>query len=162
VSKSQGGQWTVTVLDLERFTHMRNETDGFRRGLPFRYRRTAHIEIGGTFILNRNPSVQTVGSKASQALSWTTRHTFPSATVSSSLSTSLTLPHPVSGPTSCVGKGLAILELRTVVCALIQKFEFEPAFRGEDWENSLSDWFVLVKGELPVRVKARKAYSHAQ
>ncbi|KAF8518339.1 hypothetical protein JB92DRAFT_2663898, partial [Gautieria morchelliformis] len=51
------------------------------------------------------------------------------------------------GPTKCVGKGLAILELRTVVCALIQKFEFElrPGFRREDWEGSLGDWFILVK-----------------
>ncbi|KAF8518333.1 cytochrome P450 [Gautieria morchelliformis] len=67
------------------------------------------------------------------------------------------------GPTNCVGKGLAILELRTVVCNLIHKFEFElrPGFRREDWEGSLGDWYILAKGQLPVRINARKAYSHA-
>jgi cytochrome P450 len=62
------------------------------------------------------------------------------------------------GPTGCVGKGLALLELRMVVCALIQKFEFKfaPSFNPREWEDNLADFFILVKGELPVQVKARK------
>ncbi|KAF8520538.1 cytochrome P450 [Gautieria morchelliformis] len=62
------------------------------------------------------------------------------------------------GPTGCVGKGLAMLELRMVVCALIQKFEFKfaPSFKSRDWEDNLADFFILVKGELPVQMKARK------
>ena len=63
-----------------------------------------------------------------------------------------------SGPTSCAGKGLALLELRTVICSLIQKFDFElaPGFKPDDWERNLMDCFILVKGELPVRVKTRR------
>lgn len=62
------------------------------------------------------------------------------------------------GPTSCVGKALALQEIRMVTCSLIQKFEFEfaPRFKPDEWENSLKDCFILVKGELPVHVKVRK------
>jgi cytochrome P450 len=62
-----------------------------------------------------------------------------------------------AGPTACAGKGLALLELRMVVCALIQKFEFEfaPSFKTWSWEENLEDCFILMKGQLPVRIKTR-------
>lgn len=45
-----------------------------------------------------------------------------------------------------------------VVCSLVQKFDFEfaPHFKPEDWEENLRDYFLLIKGELRVRLKVRK------
>ena len=67
-------------------------------------------------------------------------------------------PSQTPGPTSCAGKSLALLEIRMVVCSLIQNFEFElsPSFNYGDWESNLQDCFILVKGELPVRIQVRK------
>ncbi|KAF8519619.1 cytochrome P450 [Hysterangium stoloniferum] len=61
------------------------------------------------------------------------------------------------GPTSCVGKNLALFELRTVICSLIQRFEveFAPKYDLLQWERDLKDNFILVKGPLPVRIRSR-------
>ena len=59
---------------------------------------------------------------------------------------------------NCAGKSLALQELRTVVCSLLQKFEFEFAHDWDprDWEKNLRDHFIMVKGRLPVTAKVRK------
>ncbi|TFY79311.1 hypothetical protein EWM64_g4697 [Hericium alpestre] len=55
------------------------------------------------------------------------------------------------GPSNCVGKNLALMEMRMVVCALLQRFELLPAEGFERWEDSLEDYFVFKKSPLPVR-----------
>ncbi|KAJ7590095.1 cytochrome P450 [Mycena floridula] len=65
------------------------------------------------------------------------------------------------GPTGCAGKHLALMELRSAVSALMLnfKFEFSPTssdWRPSDWENSLEDRYVLVRGSsLPVTARVR-------
>lgn len=62
------------------------------------------------------------------------------------------------GPTQCAGKYLAILEMRMVICSLIQKFEFsfDKNWDSTKWESSLTDYFTLIKNQpLPVTIKLR-------
>ncbi|KAK7464844.1 hypothetical protein VKT23_006049 [Stygiomarasmius scandens] len=62
------------------------------------------------------------------------------------------------GPANCVGKPLAIVELRYVVATLITHFEikFADGWDAAKWEKNLKDRFVLTKGELMVDLKLRR------
>ncbi|KAI0067765.1 high nitrogen upregulated cytochrome P450 monooxygenase 2 [Artomyces pyxidatus] len=65
------------------------------------------------------------------------------------------------GPYNCVGKNLALLEIRMAVASLVQKFNFQPESEGkkpgvETWEGGLRDFYVLRKGPLWVEVVSRK------
>lgn len=63
------------------------------------------------------------------------------------------------GPASCVGKNLAMLEMRMLLCACIQQLDFQ--LTGDlvndpgRWKRELCDYFVLQKGHLPVLVTER-------
>ena len=63
------------------------------------------------------------------------------------------------GPANCVGKNLAMLEMRMLLCACVQQLDFELA--GDlvtdpgRWERELGDYSVLVKGKLPALVTDR-------
>lgn len=62
------------------------------------------------------------------------------------------------GPSNCVGKNLAMQEMRMVVCLFMQRLEFKFA---EDWnpdefDHGLCDFFVSVREKVPVTVKPRK------
>ena len=55
------------------------------------------------------------------------------------------------GPSACVGKNLALQELRMMAALLVQKFNFEFA-KGYDpsqWEDQLEDFYVRGHGKLP-------------
>lgn len=56
------------------------------------------------------------------------------------------------GPADCIGKRLALQELRMVVCAILQRFQlsFAKGFDSALWEADLCDYFVVRKGKLPV------------
>lgn len=62
-----------------------------------------------------------------------------------------------SGPRSCPGKNLALMELRMVAASIMQRFEMKVAdgFDLMGWENTLEDYFVIKKGALPVDLTAR-------
>lgn len=62
------------------------------------------------------------------------------------------------GPTSCVGKNMALLELRAVTCYIVQKFKFTAKKgRGLDsWEEDIKDFFVVKKPPLAVVVEPRR------
>ncbi|KAI5116694.1 hypothetical protein M0805_002856 [Coniferiporia weirii] len=63
-----------------------------------------------------------------------------------------------TGPAGCVGKSLALAEMRAVVALLVQRFEMRLA-RGYDprrWEEELEDMFVFKVGELPVVLESRR------
>lgn len=66
------------------------------------------------------------------------------------------------GPASCVGKNLALIELRAVTCALVQRFEFEfenagkEGFRPTEWEEAIEDYLVASRPPLMAKVEARK------
>ncbi|KAG6837832.1 hypothetical protein H0H93_016200 [Arthromyces matolae] len=37
----------------------------------------------------------------------------------------------LSGPHACIGKTMAIIEMKVVLATLITKFKFEPAYEGQ-------------------------------
>ena len=61
------------------------------------------------------------------------------------------------GPANCVGKNLAYQEMRTVVCMMMQRldFRFADGYNPESWDRDLKDYFLAVKGELPVVLSPR-------
>jgi cytochrome P450 len=61
------------------------------------------------------------------------------------------------GPANCVGKNLAYQEMRTVVCMMMQRldFRFADGYDPESWDRDLKDYFVAIKGELPVVLSPR-------
>jgi cytochrome P450 len=61
------------------------------------------------------------------------------------------------GPANCVGKNLAYQEMRMVICVLMQKFDmrFEDGFDVKSWEVDMLDYFVTIKGKLPVVLTPR-------
>ena len=60
------------------------------------------------------------------------------------------------GPQNCAGKSLAIMELRAVACALVQRFDFAVAkgYRLESWEETIQDIYVTKRGPLMVDIRA--------
>lgn len=62
-----------------------------------------------------------------------------------------------TGPANCVGKSLALLEMRMVVATLVQKFDMRLAdgYDPSRWEEELQDFFIMKVGELPAVLTAR-------
>jgi len=61
------------------------------------------------------------------------------------------------GPRVCVGKNLAMNEIRIVVSSIVQKFDmrFADGFNSDEWTTGLKDFFLLEKGPLPVVLTER-------
>ena len=61
------------------------------------------------------------------------------------------------GPANCVGKNLALLEMRMIVCGIVQRFDlrFEDGWDKKLWLKDLKDVFVSRMGRLPVVVQVR-------
>ncbi|EIN09211.1 cytochrome P450 [Punctularia strigosozonata HHB-11173 SS5] len=63
------------------------------------------------------------------------------------------------GATNCVGRPLALLELRAIIATLVHLFDFTLAenegWSKDNWEKDLRDAFVLLKGPLMVTVRER-------
>lgn len=64
----------------------------------------------------------------------------------------------LSGPGNCVGRSLALSEMRTVLSSLIRRFDihFAPGYAPEDWERTLRDQYILMRGKLLAVVTERK------
>ena len=62
------------------------------------------------------------------------------------------------GPMNCPGKGLAMQQMRTVVCALLQRFRFrlEEGWDLRRYEADFKDYFTANRPELPVELEPRK------
>lgn len=62
-----------------------------------------------------------------------------------------------TGPANCVGKNLAMLEIRMVVAYVMQAYDlrFADGYDKCRWEADLQDYFVLQKGSLPIIVTGR-------
>ena len=56
------------------------------------------------------------------------------------------------GPANCVGKSLAMQEMRTVVCHMVQKLDvrFAEGYDHKRWLEDLSEQVILRRGVLPV------------
>ncbi|KAJ3478916.1 hypothetical protein NLI96_g9421 [Meripilus lineatus] len=61
------------------------------------------------------------------------------------------------GPYNCVGKNLALLEMKMVICHLLQNFDirFDEKWNTDAWERDMLDVFVMKKGKLPVHIALR-------
>lgn len=64
------------------------------------------------------------------------------------------------GPANCVGRALALHELRTVLAALVRRFDlaFAPGYEEHDWIDQLKDQFILVRGRLSVVMTERQSF----
>jgi cytochrome P450 len=62
------------------------------------------------------------------------------------------------GPSVCAGKNLAYLEMRMLVCSIMHKFDlrFEDGYRAKRYEEEMGDFFVMMRGRLPVVLTRRK------
>ncbi|KAI9068085.1 cytochrome P450 [Trametes sanguinea] len=60
------------------------------------------------------------------------------------------------GPANCVGKQLAMQEMRMVVCALMQKFELRlrEGWDVTEYDEGFLDYFVTTRPDLPVILRA--------
>ncbi|KAI0682135.1 cytochrome P450, partial [Cerioporus squamosus] len=61
------------------------------------------------------------------------------------------------GPMNCAGKGLAMLEMRTVIAALLQRFEMRlrEGWDPASFEREYKDYFTATRPELPVVLRVR-------
>ena len=61
------------------------------------------------------------------------------------------------GPANCVGRGLAMAEMRAVVCAFVQRLDlsFSKGWDPLDWERDLVDMHVVKVGRLPVLIQQK-------
>ncbi|THH32439.1 hypothetical protein EUX98_g1780 [Antrodiella citrinella] len=61
------------------------------------------------------------------------------------------------GPANCVGKSLALKEMRTVLCHLLQQVDirFAKGFDPTQWDDHLEDCLTLEVGKLPVVITPR-------
>ena len=72
------------------------------------------------------------------------------------------------GPMNCVGKNLALHEIRTVVCALVQRFRVRWAGAGregmetdfverfQEYDAAYKDYFISFRGPVPVVLEVRQ------
>ena len=61
------------------------------------------------------------------------------------------------GPMNCPGKGLAMQQMRMVICALVQKFNFrlQEGWDPRRYQEDFSDYFTANRPDLPVELDPR-------
>lgn len=61
------------------------------------------------------------------------------------------------GPANCVGKPLALIQLRMVIAYFVQAFDvcFAEGYDKQCWETELRDYFITHRGSLPVILTPR-------
>lgn len=61
------------------------------------------------------------------------------------------------GPANCVGKPLALMQLRMVIGYFVQAFDvsFAEGYDKQRWETELRDYFITHRGSLPVILTPR-------
>jgi cytochrome P450 len=61
------------------------------------------------------------------------------------------------GPGNCVGRALAMNEMRAVIAMLVRRFDMhlDPGFSPGKWEDELVDGYILGRGALPVVMSSR-------
>jgi cytochrome P450 len=62
------------------------------------------------------------------------------------------------GPTMCVGKNLALMEMRMLLCSLLRHFRFSkaPGVDYAEWEEKIRDWYLVHQEPLVVSVSLRE------
>ena len=61
------------------------------------------------------------------------------------------------GPMNCPGKGLAMMEMRMLVTAILQRFKVKLSDRWDpaEYERNFKDYFNATRPDLPVRLEKR-------
>ena len=61
------------------------------------------------------------------------------------------------GPMNCVGKALALQEMRMVVCAFFQRFRvrMKEGWDPRTYEREYRDYFTSPRPDLPVTLEVR-------
>ena len=61
------------------------------------------------------------------------------------------------GPYTCAGKPLAVIELRAVMCAMVQQCDVRVAdgFDLQSWDRNLREVFGMSRGKLEVILSMR-------
>lgn len=61
------------------------------------------------------------------------------------------------GPANCVGKQLAYVEMRMAICLLLHRFtlRFAPGYNPSQYEDEFRDYYIVVKGDLPILLTIR-------
>lgn len=65
------------------------------------------------------------------------------------------------GPANCAGKNLALMEMRMVICSLVQRFDmtFANGWNHDELEQNMQDIMVTKIGQLPIQLcKRREAW----
>ncbi|CAL1708242.1 unnamed protein product [Somion occarium] len=62
-----------------------------------------------------------------------------------------------AGRQNCAGKSIAWIEMRAIMCAVLQRFDIDAVdgFELESYEKSLVEVYVTHRGALPLRLKTR-------
>lgn len=62
------------------------------------------------------------------------------------------------GPMNCVGKNLAMQEMRVVLCAVLQKYELRPraGWDPRSYKDGYRDFFVTTRPPVPVLLRTRR------
>ena len=62
------------------------------------------------------------------------------------------------GPAICIGKNLALMEMRMLLCWILRPIQFSraPGVDYGKWEGKIQDWFVVHQEPLLVSVSRRK------
>ena len=66
------------------------------------------------------------------------------------------------GPMVCVGKNVAMMEIRAALCAMLQRFEFNEVKDGEGyddvekWESRITEVYITLRGPLRVVLSDRR------
>ena len=66
-----------------------------------------------------------------------------------------------TGPTSCPGKMLALMEMRMVVSVIVSRFDLklDPSYNPQKWYEDMGDYFIMTKGPLPTLLSPRPSFS---
>ncbi len=61
------------------------------------------------------------------------------------------------GPMNCVGKNLAMQEMRVVLCAVLQKYKLQPraGWDPRSYAVGYRDFFVTTRPPVPVLLRTR-------
>jgi cytochrome P450 len=84
--------------------------------------------------------------------------TFGHGTLSATCLRLACLSSAYTGPTNCVGRAVAMNEMRVVIAALVRGYDMKlaPGFEPKDWTDNLGDRFVATRGKLMVEMKKRE------
>ena len=68
-----------------------------------------------------------------------------------------------TGPTSCPGKMLALMEMRMVVSVIVSRFDLklDPSYNPQKWYEDMGDYFIMTKGPLPTFLSPRSSFSES-